>query len=260
VFVDSHAHLEFAAFDGERDTLIERALKGGVMRIVSIGTRLDNWEKIYKITQKHEAVFMTAGVHPCDVETHDLSKLKHHLEKFLKKEKVVGVGESGLDFYHRPFDQKKQEESFSIHIEAARSFDVPVVVHSREAEGRTTSMLKEAFQAGPIRAVLHCFSGSLDMTKACLDLGCYFSTSGILTFKNATNVREVFSFLPLDRILIETDAPYLAPHPFRGKRNEPAYVVHTAQKLADIKNLTLEEVGRLTSENFFALFSKVPKA
>ena len=257
MLVDSHAHLEFDAFDGDREAMLKRAKEAGVKAIVSIGTRVDNWDAILRIARQNPFVFMTVGVHPCDVSSDVLGSLKEKLQHYLALPQVVGVGETGLDYYHEPFDKELQKAFFRVQIEVARAFDVPIVVHSRGAEEDTVSLLEEAFGQGDVRVVLHCFSGSYEMAKACAALGCYFSASGILTFKNAEEVRQVFQMLPEDKILVETDAPYLAPSPYRGKRNEPAYVVETAKRLGDIRGLSFEAIAALTTTNFQRLFSRV---
>ena len=257
MLVDSHAHLEFDDFAADQEEILERAEKAGVEAIVSIGTRRQGWDRIAALTHTFDQVYMTAGVHPCDVASDDLSTLEKALDTYAQKPKVVGLGETGLDFFHTPYDQKRQEEAFRLHIKVARKHDLPIVVHSRNAEERTAEMIKEAVAEGPLRVVLHCFAGSLEMAKACLPLGCYFSASGIITFKNAHSLREVFAFLPADKLLVETDAPYLAPSPFRGKRNEPSYVKYTAEALATLRGESFEVLAHQTTKNFHRLFSRV---
>jgi TatD DNase family protein len=259
MLVDSHLHLEFKDFAQDLEAVLARAKVAGVGIMVSIGTRQKGWESIYNLIHPHPQLYMTAGVHPCDIEGHDLDAVKAGLKDYLSRERVIGVGETGLDFFHKPYDAAKQKDFFRLQIEMGRHFDIPVVVHSRNAEDETVTVLEEAFSEGPLRVVLHCFSGSLEMAKACLNLGCYFSASGILTFKNAKSVQEVFTSLPLDKILVETDAPYLAPAPHRGKRNEPAFVKLTAEQLANLRGASFKAIAEATTQNFFTLFSRAQR-
>ncbi|MGB0919153.1 MAG: TatD family hydrolase [Holosporaceae bacterium] len=254
-FVDSHAHLDFDAFKGRHHDVLKKAHQAGVKTIVSIGTTLKSWDPILTIAEKHPPVYATVGIHPCDAKDVAAKGLKELLLEKAKHPKVVGFGETGLDFFHKPFDATHQEAMLWQHIEAGHKADLPLVIHSRAAEEATLSVLKEAALQGT-RCVMHCFSGTKAFASACLDLGFYLSFSGILTFKNAKELQDIAQFAPLDRVLVETDAPYLAPHPLRGKTNEPAFVQHTARKLADLKSLSLQAIATQTTQNFYRLFSK----
>ena len=256
MLVDSHAHWDFKEFDGERDDLWARAEAAGVRTVLSIGTKPESWSRIVEIVEGYDGMFATVGVHPCDSATVSQNGLTETLCQAAAHPKVVGLGETGLDCFHQPFDLKHQKALFEAHMAAGKSLDLPLVVHTRDAEKATLDMLKEGVRSYDMRGVIHCFSGSLDFAKACLDLGFYISFSGILTFKNARTLHEVARFVPLDRALVETDAPYLAPHPMRGKRNESSFVRHTALALADLKDMAFDDVARATTDNFFTLFTK----
>ena len=259
--VDSHAHLDFEVLSQRTEDVLQKAQKAGVKTIVSIGTTLKSWDPILKIAAENEMVYATVGIHPCDVagiQEKELLEggLKARLLKAAKNKKVVGFGETGLDFFHKPFDAKKQEDMWWQHIEAGIEADLPLVIHTRAAEYATLSVLKEGAKRG-MRCVMHCFSGTKDFAHACLDLGCYISFSGIVTFKNARELQAVAQSVPQDRMLIETDSPYLAPHPLRGHTCEPAFVQHTARKLADLRDTSLEAIAETTTQNFHRLFSRV---
>jgi TatD DNase family protein len=257
--IDSHAHLEFQDFDTDRSDMIQRAADQGISKILSIGTRADGWDTIYGLTQTYTSVFMTVGIHPCECSIEHEANLEKKLLDFAQKTKVVGLGETGLDAYHDPCDLRLQERFFRTHIQVAQTLDLPVVIHARDAEDDMLRILKEVTKSAPLRAVMHCFTGSASMAEACLDLGCYISFSGIITFKNAVSVREALKVVPLNRLLVETDAPYLAPQPYRGQRNEPAYTLHTAEKMAEVKETSLQEIAKTTTHNFYTLFNRVPQ-
>ncbi len=256
MLVDSHAHWDFKDFDDEHDLLWARAREAGVGTVLSIGTKPQGWSKVLALADTYPDLYATIGVHPCDSKGVSQEGLTQTLCAQAAHKKVVGLGETGLDFFHTPFDAAHQETLFACHMEAGHTLDLPLVVHSRDAEEATVAMLKEGGKTWGVRAVIHCFSGSLTFAKACLDLGCYLSFSGILTFKKAEVLQEVARYAPLDRVLVETDAPYLAPHPYRGKRNESAFVRYTAEKLAELRGVSFDDVARATTDNFFTLFTK----
>jgi TatD DNase family protein len=258
-FVDSHCHLEFDAFEADRDALLERARQVGVQTMLSIGTRLDSWPQILALAEKHRDIFATLGLHPTDIEAPLLEGLADRLYDAGQHPRVVGFGETGLDFYHTPYDEAQQIKALDAHVEAALRADMPVIIHTRDAEAATTNALKAACQRGPLRGVIHCFSGSQAFAEEMLALGFYISFSGVVTFKNALALQEVARCVPLDRFLIETDAPFLAPQPFRGKRNEPSFVVHTAEKIANLREMTVADVAHHTTANFFTLFQKATR-
>ena len=253
--VDSHCHLDFPELAAHMPDVLGRAHAAGVQTLLSIGTRPAGWRSILRIAETHPSVYATIGLHPTDVAESPPS-LEAELDAYAAHPRVVGFGETGLDFYHENFDQEAQEQAFRTHIQASLAHDLPLVVHTRHADARTLDLLREGAAAGPLRGVLHCFSGGWDLAKAALDLGFLISFSGIITFKNAESLRQVAAQVPSDRLLVETDSPYLAPTPFRGKVNEPSYVVHTAQEMARLKGLSLEDIAALTTTNFFNLFTK----
>ena len=256
--VDSHCHLDYPGLAEDLTQVVARANGAGVKLMLSIGTRVRKFDQILAIAERHAHVFCTVGTHPHnaaeepDVTAGELVRLARH-------PKVVGIGEAGLDYHydHSPRDQ--QAKSFRIHIEAARETGLPLVIHSREAEADTAAILEEEMAKGTFKPLLHCFSSKAELAERGLELGAYVSFSGILTYKNAEDIRGVARQVPLDRLLVETDAPYLAPVPYRGKTNEPAFVVKTLEKLAEVKEVTPTEMAALTSRNFLTLFDKVPK-
>ncbi|MGE3876544.1 MAG: TatD family hydrolase [Parvibaculaceae bacterium] len=256
--VDSHCHLDYPGLAEDLGAVLARAEGAGVRLLLSIGTRVRKFDQILAIAERHDHVYCTVGTHPHnaadepDVTAEELVRLARH-------PKVVGIGEAGLDYHydHSPRDQ--QARSFRIHIEAARETGLPLVIHSREAEADTAAILEEEMGKGAFRPLLHCFSSGAELAERGLRLGAYVSFSGILTYRNAEDIRNVARQVPLDRLLVETDAPYLAPVPHRGKTNEPAFVVKTLEKLAEVKDVAPADMARTTSRNFFALFDKVPK-
>ena len=256
--VDSHCHLDYPGLAEDLAQVIARAEEAGIGLMLSIGTRVSKLDQVLAIAERHANVFCTVGTHPHnaaeepDVTAEELVRLAQH-------PKVVGIGEAGLDYHydHSPRDQ--QARSFRIHIEAARETGLPLVIHSREAEADTAAILEEEMTKGAFRPLLHCFSSRAELAERGLKLGAYVSFSGILTYKNAEDIRDVARQVPDDRLLVETDAPYLAPVPYRGKTNEPAFVVKTLERLAEVKNMTPADMAAVTSRNFFTLFDKVPK-
>jgi TatD DNase family protein len=255
VIVDSHCHLDFTELAADRAGVIARAKANGVERMVTISTRVKRFDEITAIADENPEVWCSVGTHPHnaheepDVATADLVLLAEH-------PRCVAIGEAGLD-YHYPGDYPAQATGFRRHIAAARETGLPLVIHAREADEDIANILEEETgQGGAFPFVLHCFSSGIELARRGLALGGYLSFSGILTFKNAPIIQEAARMAPADRILVETDAPYLAPIPFRGKSNEPSYVMHTAQKLADLRGVSLSEISDTTTGNFFRLFSK----
>jgi TatD DNase family protein len=256
--VDSHCHLDYPGLAENLAQVIARAEAAGVRLMLSIGTRIRKFDQILAIAERHEHIFCTVGTHPHnaaeepDVTAEELVRLARH-------PKVVGIGEAGLDYHydHSPRDQ--QAQSFRTHIAAARETGLPLVIHSREAESDTAAILEEEMARGAFKPLLHCFSSKAELAERGLKLGAYVSFSGILTYKNAEDIRNVARQVPVNRLLVETDAPYLAPVPYRGKTNEPAFVVKTLEKLAEVKDATPSDMAATTSRNFFTLFDKVPK-
>jgi TatD DNase family protein len=258
MLVDSHCHLDFPEFAPELDEVVARARRAGIGRMVTICTRLDQFDRVRAIAERFPEVYCSVGVHPheagadwgCDPAT--LIALARH-------EKVVGIGETGLDYYYEHSPREAQQRSFRAHIEAARATGLPLIVHTRDAETDTVEILREETAKGPFPALIHCFTGSVELAEKMTDLGFYISLSGIVTFKKAEGVRGAAASVSPDRLLVETDAPYLAPVPHRGKRNEPAFVVHTAAAAAALAGLSADALADQTTANFFRLFSKVPQ-
>ena len=258
MLVDSHCHLDFPDFSAELDAVVERAGKAGVQRLVTISTRVRKQPDLLAIAEQFPNVFSSIGTHPHNAHE-ELDIGADQLVERTRHPKVVAIGEAGLDYHYDFSPRAAQEQGFRTHIAAARATKLPLVIHSREADDDTARILEEETGKGAFPAVLHCFTGGPDLARRAIKLGHYVSFTGILTFKNSGDLRAIAQELPIDRILVETDAPYLAPGKFRGKRNEPAYVVETAKVLADVRGVSLDEIARITTENFFRLFSKVPR-
>jgi TatD DNase family protein len=258
MLVDSHCHLDFPDFADDLDGVVGRARDQGVGRLVTISTRVRRLDGLLAIAARFPDVFCSVGTHPhnaheeLDITTADLVARTRH-------PKVVAIGEAGLDYHYDNSPRDAQEQGFRAHIAAARETGLPLVIHSREADDDTARILEQETGKGAFPAVLHCFTGGRDLAMRGVALGHYVSFTGILTFKNSQNLRDIAAALPADRILVETDAPYLAPGPYRGKRNEPAYVTETAKVLAQTRGVSADEIARQTTENFFRLFAKVPR-
>lgn len=253
--VDSHCHLDFPDFDGERDALIERARAAGVTRMVSICTRLRSEPSVRAIAEAHDGVFYAAGTHPMSVAEEPMASVED-LIALAQHPKFVGIGESGLDYHYTAESAAAQQQSLRIHIEAARQTRLPLIIHARDADEDMARILSEEHRAGAYSCVMHCFSSGPALAQAALDLGFYLSMSGIAAFPRSTELREIFAAAPLDRILIETDAPYLAPPPHRGRRNEPAFVTRTAAVGAELYGMNYADFAARTSANFDRLFWK----
>ncbi len=258
MLVDSHCHLNFPDFQQDLDEVVARAQAAGVDMMVSISTRLDEAKSMAAIASKYASVVYSVGVHPHEVASHAEMTLETLLE-LARAPKVVGLGETGLDFYFNRDYEELQKQLFSIHIEASRQTGLPVIIHSRGADDEMIELLTAEKAKGDFPALIHCFTSNAAFAKKALELGLYISLSGILTFKNAEALRDAVEIIPVERLLVETDSPYLAPMPNRGKRNEPAYVVQTAEYLAKLKSTTLDDVARITSNNFYALFTEAKK-
>lgn len=255
--VDSHCHLDYEPMASDINGTLKRAEAKGIGAFLTICTDLSKTPLLQKIAESHENVFATVGVHPHDSEkTLPPQKLLAALKEAATHPKIVGFGETGLDYYYKHSPKDLQKQAFQAHIEAALACDLPLIVHTREAEQDTLDLLKDVGQ-DKVRGVMHCFSGSTRLRDQALDLGFYISVSGIVTFKKAQDLRDILKEVPLDRLLVETDSPYLAPEPFRGKSNEPAFMIETVQKLAELKDVTLDTLATQTTHNFLTLFSKV---
>ena len=257
MLVDSHAHLDFPEFASELDQVIERARAAGVARIVTISTRVRKFPDLQAIAEHYDNVFCSIGTHPHNAAEESMVTADDLLRP-TKHPKVVAIGEAGLDYHYDHSPRDAQERSFRLHIAVARETKLPLVIHAREADDDIARVLEEESGKGPFPFVLHCFTGGPELARRAVALGGHISFTGILTFKNSEALREIAASLPADRILVETDAPYLAPGKWRGKRNEPAYVVETARVLAEARGVAPEAIAKTTTENFFRLFSKVP--
>ena len=259
MLVDSHCHLDFPDFASELDAVVTRARTAGIGRMVTISTRVRKHAQVLAIAEKFPDIFCSVGTHPHNAHE-ELDISTEALMKIAKHPKVVAIGEAGLDYHYDKSPRDAQAQGLRQHIAAARETGLPLVIHSRECDTDMALILKDESGKGAFPAVLHCFTGGRELALAVVDLGHYVSFSGILSFKNSQNLRDIAAALPPDRILVETDAPYLAPLPYRGKRNEPSYVVETAKVLATTRGVSLDEITRQTTENFFRLFNKVPRA
>ena len=255
---DSHCHLDFPDFDDCRDEVIQRALDAGVHRMVTICTRLENEPLVRALAEAHPPVFYAAGIHPMRAGEAEPVTVQQLVE-MARHPKMVGIGETGLDYHYTPDSAAAQQDSLRIHIEAARRTGLPLIIHARDADADMARILTEEYRAGPFTGVLHCFTSGPDLARAGLDIGFYLSASGIAAFPKSTALREIFAAAPVDRILVETDAPYLAPPPHRGKRNEPAYTALTAARVAEVWGLTYDAFARQTSANFDRLFPKAAR-
>jgi len=258
MLVDSHCHLDFPDFAEELDAVVARARRAGIGTIVTIGTRVRRHDKVLAVAERFDNVYCSVGTHPHNAHE-ELDVTAAELARLAENAKVVAIGEAGLDYHYDNSPREAQEAGLRTHIAAARETGLPLVIHAREADADLAAILREESAKGAFPAVLHCFSSGRALAEAGLALGHYVSFSGILTFKNSQALRDIARDVPADRILVETDAPYLAPAPHRGKRNEPAFVTHTAAVLAEARGVTPAEIAAQTTENFFRLFSKVPR-
>lgn len=260
MLVDSHCHLDFPDFETERDAVIERARAAGVGLMITISTRVRQFERIRAIAEAYDNVYCTIGTHPQNAgEPEEVGIPAEELVRIAQHPKVVGIGEAGLDYYYDKAPRDLQAQGLRIHIAAARQTQLPLVIHARQADEDMAAILEDEMGKGAFPFILHCFSSGPVLARKGVELGGYVSFSGILTFKNSQEIRDIAKTVPHDRLLVETDAPYLAPVPNRGKRNEPAFVTHTAAVLAETIGVSREEIARITTDNFFRLFTKVPR-
>lgn len=258
MLVDSHCHLDFPDYEGAVDAVVARARAAGVGTCLTIGTELKRFAGVRAVAEKFPDVWCSVGVHPHESEK-ELLDTPAALIEAAAHPRVVGIGETGLDYYYEHSPREPQRQNFRAHIAAARQTGLPVIVHTRDADDDTIAILEEEMGKGAFTGLIHCFTGTQRLADAALALGFCISVSGIATFKKSQELRDVIATVPLNRLLVETDAPYLAPVPHRGKTNEPAFVVHTAQMLADLKGVTVEALADATTNNFFGLFTKVAR-
>ena len=257
MLIDSHCHLDFADFEFERDAIVERARAAGLKRMITISTRVDAFPVIRQLAETYEDVYFTVGTHPHHAHE-DAEASQEHLVALAAHPKCVGIGEAGLDYHYDKPPRDVAARVFRTHIAAARQSGLPIIIHARDADSDVAAILHDEMGKGAFTGLLHCFTSSAALAEAALSLGLYISFSGVLTFKNSQTLRDIARSVPLDKVLVETDAPYLAPVPYRGKRNEPAFVAATAKVLADVKGVSIERIAKETSTNTLRLFSKMP--
>lgn len=257
IIVDSHCHLDMLSEHDLLDNIIERAKNNGVKYMQTICVRLEDFDNILSIANNYPNVYASLGVHPNEVQKEQIVT-SEYLINHSKHQKVIGLGETGLDYYRCETAQQRlaQAESFVSHIRTSQANNLPVIIHTREAESDTIHILKEHMKIKPFPALIHCFTASKDFAREVLDLGLYISISGIVTFKNATDLQDIVKYIPANRLLVETDAPYLAPVPYRGKTNEPSFTKHVLDYIAELQNISSEQMAEITTRNFFELFTK----
>lgn len=259
MLVDSHCHLDFPEFEQDFAGVLDRASAANVKLMLTISTHFSRADKIIALAEKDPRLLCSVGIHPHEAGS-EAEVSAADIEAKASHPKVVGIGETGLDYFYEHSPIEAQKRNFLTHIEAARTTQLPLIVHARDADEDTADILEHEMAKGAFPGLIHCFTAGPDLAKRALDLGFYISISGIATFKNAQALRDVIATVPLDRLLVETDAPYLAPDPHRGRRNEPSFVAHTAARLAEIKNVSAERIAEITTDNFFTLFTKAKRA
>ena len=257
MIIDSHCHLNYEPMSFSLKETIKRANNDGVKYLLTISTEDKSFNKILKIIQEFKCVYGTYGIHPHEAKNHNKIKAEDVIKKVKSDKKIIGIGESGLDFYYNHSEKNDQIKCFEEHITAAQELQIPIVVHTRSAEKETLEIIKKKKIERDFKVLIHCFTGSKDFAFKLLDLGAYISASGVVTFKKSEDLANTFKEIPTDRMLVETDAPYLAPVPLRGKPNEPSYIIHTVKFLSKIKELSFEDLSNTTSKNFFNLFGKL---
>ena len=257
MIIDSHCHLDFPDFAPERDDVVARARAAGLTRMITISTRVDKYDAVRSVAEAYDDVFFTVGTHPHQAHL-DPETSAERIVSLSNHRKCVGIGEAGLDYHYDKAPRDVAARVFRTHIRAARISGLPLVIHARDADVDTAAILVDEMGKGAFKALLHCFTAGPALARTALDLGLSISFSGVLTFKNSSELRAIAADVPFDRLLVETDAPFLAPMPYRGKRNEPAYVVETARVLADIKGVSFDEIARATTANVLRLFDKMP--
>jgi TatD DNase family protein len=258
MLIDHHCHIDRPEFAKDLDGVVARAHAAGVAGLVNISTRIRKFDHLLSVVERFPRVWGTVGTHPhyaheeLDIPTAEIVRLSKH-------PKIVGIGEAGLDYFYKHSTPQAQAQGFRAHIAAARETGLPLEIHTRDADADTLAILREEHAKGAFPAILHCFTGGRELALGAVELGLYVSFSGVVTFKKAEALRAIAAEVPLERLLVETDAPYLAPEPYRGKQNEPAYVVHTAATLADVRGMTPDAFARATTDNFFRIYTKVPR-
>ena len=251
--IDSHCHLDYDPLFNNLDEILKRSKDVGIEKLLTICTTLESFEKIKLLVDRDDMIYGTYGIHPHEAKN-DKIKTKLIIDEITQNKKIIGIGETGLDFYYNHSDKNDQIVSLEEHIKASIELNIPLIIHSRNAEDETLEIFNK-FKNHDLKILMHCYTGSKKFAEKLLDFNAYFSASGIITFKNSTNLQETFKFIPLEKLLIETDSPYLAPVPNRGKKNEPSFVKYTAEKLADIKEISKSEIIKITTSNFNKLFN-----
>ena len=254
MIADSHCHLDYSHLFDQLNDVVKRAQSNQVKYLLTICTTLESFERIKLIIDKYINIYGTFGIHPHESKKYTNVDFQFILNKIRKYKKVIGIGETGLDFYYNHSDKKTQKVSFIEHIHAASELNIPIIVHSRNAEIDTYEILKSEMKNSNLKVLMHCFTGSKNFANKLIDLNCYISVSGIITFKNSTELADTISSIPMEKLLVETDSPFLAPLPYRGKFNEPSYIVHTVEKLSEIKKTSKETIMNSTTDNFKRLF------
>ncbi len=257
MIIDSHCHLTYEPMSKSLTETINRANKDGVKYMLTISTEDKSFDKIIKIISEHKSVYGTYGIHPHEAKFHQNIKISHIIKKIDLNKKIIGIGETGLDFYYNHSEKNDQISCFEEHIYAAQKKNLPLIVHTRSAEKETFEILQKHVKKKDFKILIHCFTGTREFAFKLIDLGAYISASGVVTFKNSHDLANTFKDLPNNKILVETDAPYLAPVPLRGKPNEPSYIIHTVKFLSELKKLSFDEFSNITSNNFFNLFGKL---
>ena len=257
MIIDSHCHLEFEPMASNLKEVIDRATKNNVKYLLSISTTDESFDKILQIVENYKNVYGTYGIHPHETKNYQSLTSDQIIKKIKFNKKIIGIGESGLDFYYEHSDPIVQKRIFTEHIKAAQSLNLPLIVHTRSAESDTYDILKTEMKNNDIKVLIHCFTGSKIFAHKLVDLGCYISASGVVTFRKSKDLAETFLSLPNDRILVETDSPYLSPEPLRGKPNEPSHIIHTVNFLANLKGIEPSLFAKETSSNFFKLFGQL---
>ena len=257
MIIDSHCHLTYEPMSNSLNETIQRANKDGIKYMLTISTEDKSYEQILKIVNGYESVYGTYGIHPHEAKLHQHIKSDYIINKVNQNKKIIGIGETGLDFYYNHSEKKDQIYSFEEHILASQEKNLPLIVHTRSAEKETLQILEKHSKKKETKTLIHCFTGSREFAFKLLNLGAYISASGVVTFKKSQDLANTFRDIPNEKILVETDAPYLAPVPLRGKPNEPSYIIHTVKFLSKIKNLSFDEFSKVTTNNFFNLFGKL---
>ena len=255
MIVDSHCHLDYPKTYEQLDDILKRADSKSIKLFLTICTNLKSIEKIKLIIEKYKNVYGTFGIHPHDTKDHININSSYIIDQKKLHKKIIGIGESGLDYYYNNSDKLTQKKIFIEHIKAASELNVPIIVHTRNAEQDTYEILKKEKENSNLKVLIHCFTGTKSFAKKLIDLGCYISVSGIVTFKNANELTDAISYIPLESLLVETDSPFLAPEPYRGRQNEPANIIYTIKKLSEIKNVTTQDIITNTTRNFKKIFA-----